>query len=81
MIATDVGSLREDIVEGKTGLICRPGDPDDLADKVRKYFDSDLYRNLEENMKHIISYGNEKHSWDEVGNTTYSVYGNLLAGK
>jgi glycosyltransferase involved in cell wall biosynthesis len=81
VIATDVGSLREDIVEGSTGMICRAEDPDDLADKVRRYFDSDLYRNLDENMKHIISYGNEKHSWDEVGNTTYSVYGNLLAAK
>ena len=81
VIATDVGSLREDIVEGSTGMICRAEDPDDLADKVRRYFDSDLYRNLDENMKHIISYGNEKHSWDEVGNTTYSVYEKLSARK
>lgn len=80
VIATDVGSLREDIVEGKTGLLCRPGDPDDLADKVRRYFESDLYKNLKENMNHIISHGNQKHSWDEVGNATYGVYGNLLAG-
>lgn len=81
VIATDVGSLREDILEGRTGMICRADDPDDLADKVRRYFNSDLFRHLGSNMKDIISYGNEKHSWDEVGNATYSVYGNLLAGK
>jgi glycosyltransferase involved in cell wall biosynthesis len=73
--------LREDIIEGKTGMICRAEDPDDLADKICRYFDSDLFRNLEENQRDIINYGNEKYSWDEVGNTTYSVYGNLLAGK
>lgn len=77
VIATDVGSLREDIMEGKTGMICRAEDPDDLADKICRYFDSDLFRNLEENQKDIINYGNEKYSWDEVGNRTHSVYGSL----
>jgi glycosyltransferase involved in cell wall biosynthesis len=33
-VATDVGGTREAIVDGETGLLCRPGDPADLADKV-----------------------------------------------
>lgn len=76
-----MGSLREDIVKGKTGMICRAEDPDDLADKVRRYFDSDLFRNITENRRGIIIYGNESHSWEEVGDRTLSVYGKLCEGK
>ena len=42
VIATDVGSLREDIIEGKTGYICAPDNPEDLAEKITMYFQSDL---------------------------------------
>jgi D-inositol-3-phosphate glycosyltransferase len=74
VIAADVGSLREDIVEGQTGLVCRAEDPDDLADAISRYFDSDLYRNLAENRETIIHYGNRTHSWDVVGKIVASVY-------
>ena len=78
VIASDVGSLREDIVEGMTGMICKPRNADDLAEKIRMYFDSDLFRNLEQNRMKIIAYGNEKYSWEEVGNITSLVYKDLL---
>jgi D-inositol-3-phosphate glycosyltransferase len=81
VIATDVGSLRDDIVEGKTGMICRAGDPDDLAEKIAEYFESDLFHNLEENMKDIRNYGNAKYSWDGIGDTIRNVYMNVLAGE
>jgi D-inositol-3-phosphate glycosyltransferase len=80
VVAADVGSLREDVMEGRTGTICRPEDPDDLADTICRYFESNLFRDLELLQKDIIDYGNEKHSWEEVGNITHSVYKNLLAG-
>ncbi|MBK8185454.1 MAG: glycosyltransferase [Candidatus Competibacteraceae bacterium] len=38
VIATDIGSFREDIIEGKTGMICRSEDADDLADKIHAFF-------------------------------------------
>jgi glycosyltransferase involved in cell wall biosynthesis len=79
VIATDVGSLREVIVEGITGMMCRKEDPADLADKIRVYFQSELYGNLEDNMKKIKSYGNEKYSWDRIGATIHGVYDTLLA--
>ena len=78
VIATDVGSLKEEIVESQTGFICRPNDPDDLAAKIDRYFNSDLYKNLESNRKNIIKYTNEKHSWENVGEKTVTVYKNLL---
>jgi glycosyltransferase involved in cell wall biosynthesis len=78
VIATDVGSLREDIIEGKTGFVCKAEDPDDLAEKINLYFKSDLYKNLEENRGKIIKYANEKYSWEKIGEKTYDVYKGML---
>lgn len=78
VIATDVGSLKEDIIEGETGFISRPEDPQDLAEKIELFFNSDLYKNLETNRSKIIEYANEKYSWDKIGEKTYEVYKNLL---
>lgn len=78
-IATDVGSFREDIVEGRTGLVCRPRDPDDLAMAILKYFDSDLFTDLEHRRREIRDYAISKHSWNVVGDLTQKVYSSLLA--
>ena len=43
VIATDVGTLRQDIVEGRTGFVCRPQDSSDLARTIDKYFESELF--------------------------------------
>jgi D-inositol-3-phosphate glycosyltransferase len=77
VIATDVGSLREDVVDGKTGAICRAEDPEDLKNKISAYFDSDLFRDLESNRRAIIANGNRKNSWDEAANSIINVYNNL----
>lgn len=73
-IVTDVGSLREDVIEGETGFICNPDDPDDLADKINLYFKSDLFRNLERNREKIKEWAKNKHSWEIVAEKTYKVY-------
>jgi D-inositol-3-phosphate glycosyltransferase len=78
VIATDVGSLREDVVEGKTGFICKPRDPVDLANKIECYFSSELYRRLEARRQEIRAFANEKYSWTKVGETTQAVYRSLL---
>ena len=36
VVATDVGSIRKDVVVGRTGFICRPEDSHDLAAKLRE---------------------------------------------
>jgi len=77
VIATDVGSLREHIIEGETGFICQPENPGSLADAMVRYFGSDLYKRLDESRMHIIDYGNTKYSWDEVGRRTRRVYEEL----
>jgi D-inositol-3-phosphate glycosyltransferase len=79
VIAADVGSLRDEIVEGKTGFIFKPGDPDDLAKTIERYFASDLYTDLKSRRPEIREHAMESHSWDVVGQQTVSVYANLLS--
>ncbi len=78
VIATDVGSFREEIVEGSTGYLCRPADPADLARTIATYFASDLYRNLRIRRQEIKDYADVHHSWDAVAELTRNVYAELL---
>ena len=42
-VVADVGSLRDDVVEGRTGFVFRPRDPVDLARALEGYFGSKLF--------------------------------------
>ena len=79
IILTDVGSLREDIVEGKTGFVCRPQDPVDLARSIETYFASDLFQQLESRRAEIQRFANERYSWSKVAELTGKVYSRLAA--
>lgn len=79
VIAADVGSLRDDIIEGQTGYVCQPCDPIDIAGTIESYFASDLYRALDERRSEIKSYALARHSWDIVGESTCRVYRELLS--
>lgn len=74
VIATNVGSFPEEIVEGRTGFICRPGDPRDLARAIEEYFSSDLFKNLEFHRPLIRRYAEDRYSWDAVAETTIKTY-------
>lgn len=78
VIATDVGSLKEEIFEGKTGFICEPKNPESLARSIGIYFQSDLYRKLETRRHAIQNFAKEKYSWNIVGNITAAAYSELL---
>jgi glycosyltransferase involved in cell wall biosynthesis len=78
VIASDVGSLREEIVEGKTGYVCRSRDAANLAKAIEEYFTSELYQQLETRRQEIRTFANERYSWAKVGEITRSVYENLL---
>ena len=78
VIATDVGSFREEIIEGRTGFICRPANPPDLAKTVETYFESDLYKDLERQRWEIREYAHAQHSWDTVAELTRDGYAKLL---
>jgi glycosyltransferase involved in cell wall biosynthesis len=78
VIATEVGSLSEDILEGRTGFLCKPADPDDLAKALEVYFASNLFKDLDGRRQEIRDFANERHSWDVVGEMTRNVYASLL---
>jgi D-inositol-3-phosphate glycosyltransferase len=78
-IAADVGSLKEEIIEGETGFVFKPRESSDLARNVRGYFNSELFRNLESRRAKIKAYANERYSWNKVAGITTTVYSRLLA--
>jgi glycosyltransferase involved in cell wall biosynthesis len=77
VLATDVGSLREEIIEGRTGLVCRPNDPADLARMIEAWLDSDLYADRRNRSADITAYANHQYSWTTVGGMTRGVYEGL----
>jgi glycosyltransferase involved in cell wall biosynthesis len=78
VLAADVGSLKDEIVEGKTGFVFRPEDPVDLARAIERYFASDLFKDLNSRRQEIIDFSTERHSWDVVARMTLGVYAGLL---
>jgi glycosyltransferase involved in cell wall biosynthesis len=77
VLAADVGSLRDDIVEGTTGFVFSQEDPVALAMTLERYFASDLFRDLQNQREYIRNYAAERHSWDAVGQITMRVYAGL----
>jgi glycosyltransferase involved in cell wall biosynthesis len=80
-IAADVGTLKEEIIEGQTGFVFKPQDSSDLASVISKYFESELFRNLETRRLEIKAYSNERYSWDKVAAITMAVYSDLLRSR
>jgi glycosyltransferase involved in cell wall biosynthesis len=79
VIASDVGSLREDIVEGETGFICRAEDSHDFARALEEYFSSDLYYQLANRRQEIRNYALRRYSWEIVSHMTSDVYKQLTS--
>jgi D-inositol-3-phosphate glycosyltransferase len=77
VIAADVGSLREEIIEGRTGFVFEPQNVADLARMIERYFESDLFRQLEARRPEIREYANERYSWNKVASATIAVYQEL----
>lgn len=78
VLAADVGSLKEEVVEGKTGYVFRPEDPAALASAIEKYFASELYADLSSRRSQIRDFAAERHSWGTVGEITMGKYAGLL---
>jgi len=77
-IASDVGSFRDDILEGQTGFVFRECDSADLALAIERFFSSDLYRELQQRRGQIKGFATERNSWEVVGKATQGVYQKLL---
>lgn len=78
VLAADVGSLKEDIVEAETGFIFASQNSSDLANAIRKYFASEVYTSLDSRRQKIKDYAITKHSWELVAQITIDSYRQLL---
>jgi D-inositol-3-phosphate glycosyltransferase len=75
VLASDVGGLKDEIVEGKTGFSFKPEDPEHLAKTIDEYFASELSADLSRRRKGISDYAKDRYSWSKVGQITIGVYG------
>jgi D-inositol-3-phosphate glycosyltransferase len=78
VIASAVGSLKDEITEGETGFVFKPEDVDDLVRVIEHYFTSELYAQLESKRARIKDYAEERHSWDLIAHITLNVYATLI---
>ncbi len=78
VLVSDVGSLKEHIVEGQTGFSFKPADPADLAKAIDRYFGSHLYKHLDLRRSAIQEFARERYSWDVVADITMDTYARLL---
>lgn len=53
LIATDVGGLKENIFDGKTGLIAQKADSASIEKEIKNYFQNNLKGNFEKNIQVI----------------------------
>jgi glycosyltransferase involved in cell wall biosynthesis len=79
VLAADVGSLKDDVIEGATGFVFAPEDAKALARAIETYFDSDLFGNLEEHRIAIRELANDRYSWAPLADATRRVYGELMS--
>ena len=79
VLASDVGSLKDELLEGRNGFVFKPGDSADLADAIESYFQSDLYAHLDQRRTEIRNDAARRHSWESAARTTMDVYARLLA--
>ena len=77
VLAADVGSLKDDVVEGRTGFTFKPEDSGDLSAAIEKYFASDLFTDLPARRQEIQALMAEQHSWVTVGAITLATYHGL----
>jgi D-inositol-3-phosphate glycosyltransferase len=74
VVASDVGSFREEITNSGIGLVCEAANSTDLVSKVDALFNSGLYKDRELHRLRIREYAKVSHSWSAVAKTTELVY-------
>jgi glycosyltransferase involved in cell wall biosynthesis len=77
VIATDVGSLKLEIVEGDTGLVCQPSNAQDLASAIEKFFSHPTFQHADNTRRTIQQFANDRYSWQKVAELTNGVYARL----
>jgi glycosyltransferase involved in cell wall biosynthesis len=78
VIASDVGSFREELTNCGAGLLFESGNPAALADTLDAFFKSEFYKDAARHRRRIQEYSSARHSWQTVGQITERVYSGLV---
>jgi D-inositol-3-phosphate glycosyltransferase len=78
VIVSDVGSMREDVVHGQTGFVCRPRDAEHLAATIDAYFSSALFTERDRARAEIEAWADARYSWRPIAGTIADVYSHLV---
>jgi D-inositol-3-phosphate glycosyltransferase len=74
VVVSDVGSFRETIRDGVNGFLYDPADPGNLDACLKRYFESDLYRDLGRRRSEIRKQTFANHSWKAVATLTLNAF-------
>jgi len=74
VIANNVGSFKDDIVDGKTGFVSEGVDAKSLANAIKRFIRSPLYQEKERSRESIRAYANKKYCWNSIAETIKGVY-------
>jgi D-inositol-3-phosphate glycosyltransferase len=78
VIASDVGSFREELTNCGAGLLFESGNSVALADALVAFFESEFYQDATRHRQRIQEYSSACHSWQTVGQITECVYSSLM---
>jgi len=79
-VVTDAGSMSEDVIEGRTGFVCRSSDAVDLARALTACFDSRLVVDRERTRDDIVTYAEARYSWESITQTITQAYETVRHG-
>ena len=74
VLVSDVGALKDHIVEGKTGFAFRPKDAGDLTHCLRRFFSSDHCSTFANGRGDIRSWARDRYSWTTVAKILVKTY-------
>lgn len=78
IIVTDIGNFKNDMIEGKTGIIIKENTPEVLSNTIADFFNTEMYRSPERTRDFIKNWANEKYGWESIGKDTRNCYEKLL---
>lgn len=79
-VATDVGTLGEEIVRGETGFVCPPHDPEAFAAALAAYFGDTLFAELGARRERIRTWARTRYDWNAIARMMAQEYA-ALAGR
>ena len=76
VVGTNVGGITDFLKDGETGLLTRPEDPKDLAQKIQRLLDdAGLRQKLGENGRNLVE---KNYSWERVAGQMDEIFKKLL---